>query len=68
MKELEHFLLNQDCDIAVPMKDTPAELHEDLEIMAILEEDPRDVLISKYSSLNDLKLILGTSSVRRIVI
>ena len=71
LKELEHSLLNQDCDIAVhSMKDMPAELHEDLEITAILErEDPRDVLISKkYNSLNDFKKnsSLGTSSVRRI--
>ena len=31
LKELEHSLLNQDCDIAVhSMKDMPAELHEEL--------------------------------------
>ena len=56
LKELEHSLLNQDCDIAVhSMKDMPAELHEELEITAILErEDPRDILISKkYDSLKN---------------
>ena len=71
LKELEHALLENDCDIAVhSMKDMPAELHEDLTISAILErEDSRDVLISKkYHSLSDFTNTssLGTSSVRRI--
>lgn len=71
LKELEHSLLNQDCDIAVhSMKDMPAELHEELEITAILErEDPRDILISKkYDSLKNFpkNASIGTSSVRRI--
>ena len=49
LKELEHSLLNQDCDIAVhSMKDMPAKIHEELVIAAILErEDSRDILISK---------------------
>ena len=71
LKELEHSLLNQDCDIAVhSMKDMPAKIHEELVIAAILErEDSRDILISKkYDAFKNFSknASIGTSSVRRI--
>mgnify|MGYP001320596428 FL=1 len=71
LKELEESILMDNADIAVhSMKDIPANMHEELEISAILKrDDARDVLISKkYKSLEEFpdKSFIGTSSVRRI--
>ena len=71
LKELEESILMDNADIAVhSMKDIPANMHEELEISAILKrDDARDVLISKkYKSLEEFpdKSFIGTSRVRRI--
>lgn len=70
VKELERALLNHQADIAVhSMKDLPMDLEESLVLGAICKrEDPRDVLISRFSqSLSQLLpgSCVGTSSLRR---
>jgi hydroxymethylbilane synthase len=70
VKELEGALLNHQADIAVhSMKDLPMDLEEGLVLGAICKrEDPRDVLISRFSqSLSQLLpgSYVGTSSLRR---
>lgn len=72
LKELEEQLLLGNIDIAVhSLKDFPAEIHEDLDIIAYLErEEPYDAFLSnKYNSLFDMPAgsVLGTSSSRRVV-
>lgn len=70
LKELEEQLINQKIDIAVhSYKDVPALLPDGLVITAVLkQEDPRDVLISEYVSIENLpkNAKIGTSSVRRL--
>ncbi len=67
--DINNLVLNGEIDIAVhSMKDLPVNLHEDLEISAIIERGAvEDVLISDYD-LFDLpyKAKIGTSSLRRI--
>lgn len=70
VKELEGALLSHQADIAVhSMKDLPMDLEEGLILGAICKrEDPRDVLISRFSqSLSQLLpgSYVGTSSSRR---
>ena len=69
IKELENYILNDKADIAVhSMKDMETEVAAKTRIAAVLPRGDRsDVLLGKYSSLDDLpdKAIIGTSSVRR---
>jgi hydroxymethylbilane synthase len=70
VKEIEDALLAGDVDLAVhSMKDVPAALPEELEIVAIPKrEDARDVLVThRGESLAELaeRSIVGTSSLRR---
>ena len=69
IKELENYILNDKADIAVhSMKDMEIEVAAQTRIGAVLPRGDRsDVLLGKYSSLDDLpdKAIIGTSSVRR---
>ena len=69
IKELENYILNDKADIAVhSMKDMETEVAAQTRIAAVLPRGDRsDVLLGKYSSLDDLpdKAIIGTSSVRR---
>ncbi|MDY6820962.1 MAG: hydroxymethylbilane synthase [Deferribacterota bacterium] len=70
LKEIEEVLLKKDIDVAVhSLKDVPAEIPKELEIIATLKrEDPRDAFISyKYNSLNELVdgSVVGTCSLRR---
>lgn len=70
IKELEHALLDGDCDLAVhSTKDMPIDLPKGLHIGAICpREDPRDAFVSrKYKSLSELPAgaCVGTSSLRR---
>jgi len=72
INELENALLNNTIDMAVhSMKDMPAKLPDELEIVAIPKrEDPRDVLVSLGGKkLNELDegAVIGTGSVRREV-
>lgn len=72
LKELEEHLLSGAIDIAVhSLKDFPAAISEDLEIVTYLErEDPFDAFLSdKYESLFDMPAgaVVGTSSSRRAV-
>jgi hydroxymethylbilane synthase len=69
-KNLEINLLNGSIDIAIHHgKDVPADLHEELELVAFTERElPNDALISHHKNL-DLKsgaLKIGASSIRRI--
>jgi hydroxymethylbilane synthase len=69
-KNLEVNLLNGAIDIAIHHgKDVPADLHEELELVAFTERElPNDALISHRKNL-DLKsntLKIGASSIRRI--
>lgn len=70
IKELEDGLLRNEGDVAVhSLKDLPTELPSNLELSHVcLEEDDRDLIISKSSldldNLDNLKV--GTSSLRRI--
>jgi hydroxymethylbilane synthase len=68
-KEIEEALLNGNADIAVhSMKDVTAEFTQGLQISAYLKrEDPRDALISRYSSIEKIPAggRVGTSSSRR---
>jgi hydroxymethylbilane synthase len=69
-KNLEINLLNGSIDIAIHhAKDVPADLHEELELVAFTERElPNDALISHQQNLN-LKsdnLTIGASSIRRI--
>lgn len=70
IKEIEEALLKDEVDIAIhSLKDLPADIHEEFELVAFTErEDPADCLISKNSlGLNDLPMgaKIGTSSLRR---
>jgi hydroxymethylbilane synthase len=69
ISELEHALLDDQIDIAVhSAKDVPAELAENLTILAIpLRADPRDVICGA-ASLSELEAgaRVGTSSLRRM--
>ena len=69
IKELENYILNDKADIAVhSMKDMETEVALKTKIVAVLPRGDRgDVLLSKYSSLDDLpdQALIGTSSVRR---
>lgn len=69
IKELENYILNDEADIAVhSMKDMETEVALKTKIVAVLPRGDRgDVLLSKYSSLDDLpdQALIGTSSVRR---
>lgn len=69
IKELENYILNDKADIAIhSMKDMEIEVAAKTRIAAVLPRGDRsDVLLGKYSSLDDLpdKAIIGTSSVRR---
>ena len=69
IKELENYILNDKADIAVhSMKDMETQVAAKTRIAAVLPRGDRsDVLLGKYSSLDDLpdKAIIGTSSVRR---
>jgi len=70
IKELETAILEGRADIAVhSMKDVPAQMPTDFEIVAVLErEDPRDALVSAlYLDINDIPAdsVVGTSSLRR---
>ena len=68
-KEIEEALLKGDADIAVhSMKDVTAEFAQGLVFKSYLKrEDPRDALVSKYKSLDDIPIgaKIGTSSSRR---
>jgi len=70
IKEIEEALLTGEIDLAVhSMKDVPATLPEQLEIMSVpRREDPRDALLSHTGAkLNELPMgaHIGTSSLRR---
>ena len=69
IKELEKFILDGSADIAVhSMKDMETEIAQNTAILAVLPRgDRRDVLLGKYSTLDDLpyNAVIGTSSVRR---
>jgi len=69
IKELEKFILDGSADIAVhSMKDMETEIAQNTVISAVLPRGDRsDVLLGKYSSLDDLpyNAVIGTSSVRR---
>ncbi len=68
-KNLEINLLNGNIDIAVHhAKDLPADLHEELELIAFTERElPNDALISHHKNLNlQTSIIIGASSIRRI--
>jgi hydroxymethylbilane synthase len=71
LKEIEEAMLAKEVDLAVhSMKDVPGELPQGLKIAAVLErEDPRDVLVAKYPTLQELPKgsVVGTSSVRRMM-
>jgi hydroxymethylbilane synthase len=71
VKELEEALLNGSIDMAVhSLKDMPTETTAGLQIAAITQRtDPRDALVSSFSSLAVLphSSIIGTGSPRRIV-
>ena len=71
IKEIEEALIEKKIDIAVhSLKDVPGILPLGLKIAAMLDrEDPSDVLISKYKSIEDLPLeaTIGSSSPRRIM-
>ncbi len=67
--EINNLVLNGEVDIAVhSMKDIPVNLHEDLEISAIIERGAvDDVLISDYDLFNlPENAKIGTSSLRRV--
>lgn len=68
-KELENALLNKEIDIAVhSLKDLPGDLPEGLILSSFpVMEDPRDALISKFSSINDIPIggVIATGSLRR---
>lgn len=68
-EELERALLSDRIDLAVhSLKDLPTELPPGLRVGAYtLAQDRRDVLISKFGTLAELKrgAVLGTSSLRR---
>jgi hydroxymethylbilane synthase len=67
-KNLEINLLNGHIDIAIHhAKDVPADLHEELELVAFTERElPNDVLISHNQNINLQRSIkVGTSSIRR---
>jgi len=68
-KELEEALYRHDVDIAVhSMKDVATTLPPNLAILCVLKrEDPHDVLVGSYASINDLPsgAVFGTSSIRR---
>jgi hydroxymethylbilane synthase len=69
VKELESAMAGGRADLAVhSMKDVPAELPPGFALAAITtREDPRDVLISSYKSLQEMPsgATVGTSSLRR---
>ena len=69
IKELEKFILDGSADIAVhSMKDMETEIAQNTLISAVLPRGDRsDVLLGKYSTLDDLPYngVIGTSSVRR---
>lgn len=69
VKELERALQDGRADLAVhSLKDVPAHLPEGLILSTFLQrEDPRDALVSPYSSLSALPkdAVLGTASLRR---
>ena len=69
IKELEKFILDGCADIAVhSMKDMETEIAQNTLISAVLPRGDRsDVLLGKYSTLDDLpyNAVIGTSSVRR---
>ena len=69
VKELERALQKGEIDLAVhSAKDVPTELDDDFELVAALPRGPVwDVLVSPYSSLDDLPTgaRVGTSSIRR---
>jgi len=68
-KNLELKLLNGSIDIAVYHgKDVPADMHEELELIAFTERDlPNDVLVSFIKDLSLLDAItIGVSSIRRM--
>ena len=69
IKELEKFILDGSADIAVhSMKDMETEIAQNTLISAVLPRGDRsDVLLGKYSTLDDLpyNAVIGTSSVRR---
>jgi len=69
-KNLEHNLLSGNIDIVIHhAKDVPADLHEELELVAFTERElPNDALISHQENI-DLKsdhIKIGASSIRRI--
>ena len=70
VKELEEALLNNEIDIAVhSLKDVPAHIHPDLELVAFLErEDAEDALVSTSAINIQNSLTIGTSSPRRIAL
>ena len=67
--EIESQILSGQIDLAVhSLKDLPTKIPDGLEIGAITRrEDPRDCLVSKFKSLENLppKSRIGTSSLRR---
>lgn len=70
VKEIEDALLRREVDLAVhSMKDVPAELPEQLQIMVFpRREDPRDALVSlRYKKIEELPQgsSIGTGSLRR---
>ena len=68
-KEIESQILSGQIDLAVhSLKDLPTKIPDGLSIGAITRrEDPRDCLVSKFKSLENLppKSRIGTSSLRR---
>ncbi|GFZ80332.1 porphobilinogen deaminase [Rickettsiales bacterium] len=72
IKEIEEALLADEIDAAVhSMKDMPAAMHENLDIVALLQRgDARDAFVSGlYSSVEQMPAgaVVGTSSIRRQV-
>ena len=72
IKEIEEALLADEIDAAVhSMKDMPAAMHENLDIVALLQRrDARDAFVSRlYSSVEQMPAgaVVGTSSIRRQV-
>jgi len=69
VKELDLALLEGKIDIAIhSMKDLPAEIIEDIPLIAFSErEDPRDVMVLRKGCHSFKNGVIGTSSRRRMV-
>lgn len=69
VKELEAALLRGEIDLAIhSLKDVPFEIASGTSLFYLEREDPRDALVTKHASLEDLprNALVGTGSPRRI--